>query len=238
MKRRIEAAAAVLAGVIALGCEQPPPSAPTLTGPLFEAATTTDITTTTTLTITDAGKQWVSGGGIAHTRDQTQSGTVSGDLTGTTTVMGRSDVEVATMDGTASGEFTITVTAPAVGTFEGSCSPEKPAQTGIAASVADTSMSNGRVLPFFRVDCTRLIQVLGRSIDSRVLGRALARVIAHELYHIVARTADHQDSGVAKAVFSAQDLTDIRFEFDSASISRMQLSPLAGFSDISAITER
>jgi len=119
MKRRIEAAAAVLAGVIALGCEQPPPSAPTLTGPLFEAATTTDITTTTTLTITDAGKQWVSGGGIAHTRDQTQSGTVSGDLTGTTTVMGRSDVAVATMDGTASGEFTITVTAPAVGTFEG-----------------------------------------------------------------------------------------------------------------------
>src|SRR5205809_710381 len=85
---------------------------------------------------------------------------------------------------------------------------------------------------------TRLIQVLGRSIDSRVLGRALARVIAHELYHIVAGTADHQDSGVAKAVFSAQDLTDIRFEFDSASISRMQLSPLAGFSDISAITER
>jgi len=39
-------------------------------------------------------------------------------------------------------------------------------------------------------------------------------------------------------IFSAQDLTDIRFEFDSASISRMQLSPLAGFSDISAITER
>ena len=39
-------------------------------------------------------------------------------------------------------------------------------------------------------------------------------------------------------IFSAQDLTDIRFEFDSASISRMQLSPLAGFSDISAITGR
>jgi len=125
----------------------------------------------------------------------------------------------------------------AVGTFEGSCSPEKPAQTGIAASVADTSMSNGRVLPFFRVDCTRLIQALGRSINSLVFGRALARVIAHELHHIVARIADHQDSGVAKAVFSAQDLTDARFEFDSASISRMQLSALAGFSDISAITE-
>ena len=118
MKRRIEAAAAVLAGVIALGCEQPPPSAPTLTGPLFAAATTQDITATVNLAITVPGTLRVMGG-IAHIRDQTQSGTVSGDLTGTTTVMGRSDVEVATMDGTASGEFTITVSAPEVGTFEG-----------------------------------------------------------------------------------------------------------------------
>ena len=58
MKRRIEAAAAVLAGVIALGCEQPPPSAPTLTAPLFAAATTMDLTATATLTITDQGNQW------------------------------------------------------------------------------------------------------------------------------------------------------------------------------------
>ena len=119
MKRRIEAAAAVLAGVIALGCEQPQPSAPTLTGPLFAAATTQDITATVNLAITVPGTLRVMGG-IAHIRDQTQSGSVSGDLTGTATVMGRSDVAVATMDGTASGKFTITVTAPAAGTFEGS----------------------------------------------------------------------------------------------------------------------
>ncbi len=119
MKRRIEAAAAVLAGVIALGCEQPQPSAPTLTGPLFAAATTQDITATVNLAITVPGTLRVMGG-IAHIRDQTQSGPVSGDLTGTATVMGRSDVAVATMDGTASGKFTITVTAPAAGTFEGS----------------------------------------------------------------------------------------------------------------------
>ena len=116
MKRRIQAAAAVLAGVIALGCEQPPPSAPTLTGPLFAAATTTDITATATLTITDPGNQWVSGG-IFHLRNQTQSGPVTGDITGTVTVTGRSDVTVADMTGTGSGKFTITAGA---GTWEGS----------------------------------------------------------------------------------------------------------------------
>ncbi len=116
MKRRIQAAATVLAGAIALGCEQPPPSAPTLTGPLFEAATTTDITATATLTITDPGNQWVSGG-IFHLRNQTQSGPVTGDITGTVMVTGRSDVRVADMTGTSSGKFTITAGA---GTWEGS----------------------------------------------------------------------------------------------------------------------
>src|SRR5207247_8986562 len=34
----------------------------------------------------------------------------------------------------------------ALSKFEGSCSPAKPRQTGVAASIADTSMSNCRVL--------------------------------------------------------------------------------------------
>src|SRR5437867_9845010 len=119
MKRRIESAAAVLAGVITLGCEQPPPSAPTLSGPSFAAATTTDITATATLTITDPGNQWVSGG-IFHLRNQTQSGPVSGDITGTVTVTERSDVRVADMTGTGSGMFTITAGAGMwVGRLEG-----------------------------------------------------------------------------------------------------------------------
>jgi hypothetical protein len=119
MERHIGVATVVLVAVVAVGCEQPQPSAPTLTRPLFAAATTTPVMATVTLAITAPGKQWLSDS-IAHIRDQTQSGSVSGDLTGTATVMGRSDVAVATMDGTASGKFTITATAPAVGAFEGS----------------------------------------------------------------------------------------------------------------------
>ena len=60
-------------------------------------------------------------GGIFHLRNQTQSGPVTGDITGTVTVVGRSDVEVATMTGTGSGKFTITGTGvDAGGTWEGS----------------------------------------------------------------------------------------------------------------------
>src|SRR5262249_13086397 len=100
--------------------------------------------------------------------------------------------------------------------------------------LADTSISNGHVLPFFRVDCPRLIRMLGSQLEPSVLGRALARVIAHEIYHIVARTTDHQQNGVAKAVFSLRDLTAARFELDAWSLELMRPTQGARRSDSSS----
>jgi hypothetical protein len=69
--------------------------------------------------------------------------------------------------------------------------------------------------------------MLGAQVESPILGRALGRVIAHELYHIVGQTAEHHDTGVAKAVFSIRDLKNPRFEFDAWSLDRMRLPSLA-----------
>jgi hypothetical protein len=113
----------------------------------------------------------------------------------------------------------------AVVSFDGLCSAmqaSQPAATLPTVSLADTSISDGRILPFFHVDCTRVNQILGSHVESSILGRALGRVIAHEIYHIIARTAEHHDTGIAKAVFSSRDLTNPRFEFDSWSIDRMR----------------
>jgi hypothetical protein len=115
----------------------------------------------------------------------------------------------------------------AVASFEGSCSAIAPTLTPAAASLADTSITNGRILPFFRVDCPHVIQMLGPHAEPSVVGRALGRVIAHEIYHIVAHTLDHHDRGVAKAVFSTLDLINPRFEFDAWSLSRMQPPSIA-----------
>jgi hypothetical protein len=114
----------------------------------------------------------------------------------------------------------------AVSTFEGSCSPAEAAAESVAP-LGDTAIANGRILPFFRIDCTRLVRMLKSQLEHAILGRALARVIAHELYHIVAQTTDHHDTGVAKAAFSLRDLTSPRFEFDMWSISRMQPPSMA-----------
>jgi hypothetical protein len=121
----------------------------------------------------------------------------------------------------------------AVSSFEGSCSTaEIPhAHSKTIGSLADTSISNGRVLPFFRVDCSRIVRMLQPQLESLsprsrqlMIGRALARVMAHELYHIVAGTAEHRDIGVAKAMFSSHDLTAPRFDFDRWTFVRVQVA--------------
>jgi hypothetical protein len=106
------------------------------------------------------------------------------------------------------------------------------------ASLADTSIADGRIIPFFNVECMRVMQMLGPRVDSTTLGRALGRIIAHEIYHIVARTTDHHDTGVAKAAFSVRDLTNPRFDFDAWSLARMRPSVAGLSADGSSATGR
>src|SRR4051812_8645733 len=121
----------------------------------------------------------------------------------------------------------------AVATFDRTWGGTDSAAPSMSASLADTSIADGHILPFFRIDCTRLMSILGRNAASAVLGRALARLAAHELYHIVAQTTEHQDAGIAKAAFSTHDLTAPRFELDAWSVARMRPAPPARATDIS-----
>ena len=122
----------------------------------------------------------------------------------------------------------------AVTSFAGSCVADKAGSAAATTvSLADTSISDGHILPFFRIDCTRITAMLGSQVEPAVLGRALARVAAHEIYHIVAQTTEHQERGVAKAVFSVRDLTSARFDLDIWSIERMRPPSIATVSDSS-----
>jgi hypothetical protein len=99
-------------------------------------------------------------------------------------------------------------------------------------SLADSSVSNGSVLPFFRVDCASLVRMLAPSLRTMppsqrdaALGRALGRVMAHEIYHIVGETTAHQTRGVAKESFSVRDLIGDAFDFDLGSVAQMMPTP-------------
>ena len=122
----------------------------------------------------------------------------------------------------------------AVVTFDGACEGTKAAPIPVAAVLADTSIADGHVLPFFRIDCVRLLGMLGPNVKPEVLGRALGRLAAHEIYHIVAQTTEHQETGIAKATFSIRDLTAARLELDAWSVALMRPPSIARATDPAA----
>ena len=52
----------------------------------------------------------------------------------------------------------------------------------------------------------------------------MARVVAHELYHVLMRTTEHARAGVARSCFSTSDLLTERFEFEGATLARLRRS--------------
>ena len=121
-----------------------------------------------------------------------------------------------------------------VGSFDGSCSTETLPMNSDSherTTLAQTSISDGRIIPYFNVDCPRVIRTLAPTLQhlsvpfrDALLGRALARVIAHEIYHILAQTRDHEDSGLSKAQLSLADLTADKFELSPDSLRRIRAS--------------
>jgi hypothetical protein len=121
----------------------------------------------------------------------------------------------------------------AVVELRGNCRPPEgngyvePAEDG--ASLASTAVDGDQVLPFSWIHCETLTRFLAPSLARTapgqrdfLYGRAMGRLLAHELYHLLANTREHAEAGVGKSAFSARDLLGERFTFDG--------STLAGFS--------
>jgi len=120
----------------------------------------------------------------------------------------------------------------AVGSIEGSCTADesdlnKGTSLRARAILADAAVAADRILPYFNVDCPHLMQMLGNGNDPAMVGRALARVIGHELYHILARTPQHPNTGLAKAAFSLDDLIAPGLNFDVISLGRISRVSIA-----------
>jgi hypothetical protein len=94
--------------------------------------------------------------------------------------------------------------------------------------LASSSVADGKVLPFSWVDCTALNRFLAPVASNQsqaeqddLYGRSMARLLAHELYHILAQTDDHAPAGIAKARFSTADLLADHFDFETFALNRL-----------------
>jgi hypothetical protein len=98
--------------------------------------------------------------------------------------------------------------------FHGSCETTglAPPLSNEPVALAYAHVSNGNVIPFADVECDRIRSSLasartGYSSRSDLLfGRAIGRVLAHELHHIIGRTRTHTQHGVSRKCLSPQEL--------------------------------
>jgi hypothetical protein len=101
-----------------------------------------------------------------------------------------------------------------------------------------TITSDGEIIDFVEIDCNRVAQVIWprmryaeRSRFDIFLGRAMARVLAHELYHLLANTRVHGKSPLTRPYLRAVELLDEHAAFNQRDIGRML--PRAGFTTLS-----
>jgi hypothetical protein len=110
----------------------------------------------------------------------------------------------------------------AVITFKGRCETSGVASLHASpGALGWTHMSDGVILPFAEIDCDRIRMFVQRDLSAlpvqdreRIYGRAVGRVLAHELYHILANTPKHESCGIGKSAYTVQELLSDEFLFE------------------------
>ena len=120
--------------------------------------------------------------------------------------------------------------------FRGSCRmgrvgtafAQDPDKTRV--TLAATDVSEGAVTPFSSVECDKIVSCISGLLSSScerdrdaAFGRALGRVVAHELYHVLAQTGEHTHAGLTKALQSPFDLIRENFSIDRQALEWMRV---------------
>jgi hypothetical protein len=88
-----------------------------------------------------------------------------------------------------------------------------------------TSIASGHILPYVQVYCNEVrafVPSVSRTPFAKMYGRALGRVVVHELYHALLSTREHSRTGIARVSQSAKDLTCDNLALDAGSIERLR----------------
>ena len=96
--------------------------------------------------------------------------------------------------------------------------------------LASAAVADGRILPFVRVNCSALRDFLAPALHpndpdaSELYGRALGRLLSHELYHIAGQTGTHTATGITQSAVSIEDLLGRRLALAQEAIARLRKS--------------
>jgi hypothetical protein len=96
--------------------------------------------------------------------------------------------------------------------------------------MAFTYSTDGVVQPFSSVACDRVTSAILPAMAGGdfakadiLLGRALGRVLAHEMVHMLSKSGAHARAGVSKTALSGAQLIGPQLRLDSADLERMHV---------------
>lgn len=96
-------------------------------------------------------------------------------------------------------------------------------------ALGSTVINDEEILPFANVYCNAVraflapqLLSLGPKDRAVAFGRAVGRVVAHELYHILAHTKHHGSGGLAERAWKQQELMAVEFRFNQGDMQKLR----------------
>ena len=100
-------------------------------------------------------------------------------------------------------------------TFKGACEYGPSPTYDEPSPLAVTRTAAGELLPFGEVDCDRVVNSARSAMSGSdyargdlLVGRAMGRVVAHELVHMLTKSAQHGAEGVERPFLAFRQATD------------------------------
>jgi len=119
--------------------------------------------------------------------------------------------------------------------FKGTCRMQ-PAQYlyDERGPLALTFSTGDSVLPFSEIECDKVRQSVRNTMtgsdygrSDQLFGRAVARVLAHELYHVLSGTKSHAEKGVAQRGLSGAQLISDKLQLTGDELKQMRSAAAA-----------
>ncbi len=115
-------------------------------------------------------------------------------------------------------------------TFKGACDFELAPQTDDGPGpLAMAHTVDGAVQPFGEVDCDRVVNAVRNAMSGsdqfradQLIGRAMGRVVAHELVHMLTKSGQHGVEGVEKPALSGKQLIDGYLPLSALDVDRLK----------------